>query len=131
MLGAHCAMSVRPISVDPVKVSMRTVGFVVNSLPITLTFRDHVEDTLGMPALLGKLGQRQCRQRRSRRVSAPSCSPPPVPPVQPSAWPRGSSRGVIAATTPTGCFDHDDTCIRLEGRDGFAVNALPPRQRIR
>src|SRR6185503_6809073 len=51
MVGAHCAISTRPISVEPVKVSMRTRGLEVSSLPITLALPVMTLNTpLGMPA---------------------------------------------------------------------------------
>ena len=34
---AHCAISSLPISVEPVKVSLRTIGLEVSSPPISLT----------------------------------------------------------------------------------------------
>ncbi len=35
-VAAHCSISNLPISVEPVKVSFRTVGFAVNSPPISV-----------------------------------------------------------------------------------------------
>src|SRR2546421_4582548 len=51
MVGAHWAISTRPISVEPVKVSMRTSGLEVSSLPITLALPVITLNTpLGTPA---------------------------------------------------------------------------------
>src|SRR5262249_33570079 len=50
--GRARAISRRPISVEPVKVSMRTSGLPVSSLPITLALPVMTLNTpLGMPAL--------------------------------------------------------------------------------
>ncbi len=63
---AACSIRILPTSVEPVKVIMRTSGFDVISVPTgTGSLRRHdVEHALGEARALGKLGQRQRRQRR-------------------------------------------------------------------
>ena len=61
-------MSILPISVEPVKVSLRTFGFEVSSPPISLAVPvTTLKTPFGHAGALGELGQRQRRQRRLRR----------------------------------------------------------------
>ena len=106
MVGAHCAISTRPISVEPVKVSMRTqrVGGQLLADHAGLA-GDDVEHALGDAGPLGQHGQRERRQRRlGGRLHTT---------VQPTAsagatlrviMAAGKFHGVMAATTPTGCL---------------------------
>src|SRR6185437_681789 len=103
---AHCSMSSLPTAVEPVKVSFRTIGFVVISPPIALAEPVTQEKTtLGTPA----------RSASSHKASAENgvCVAGFTTMVQPeaSAGPilrviiaDGKFHGVIAAQTPIGCF---------------------------
>src|SRR5215207_6147584 len=103
---AACSTSFLPVSVEPVKVILRTVGLEVSSAPISLALPVTMLTTPGgMPAF---------------SASAPQASPENgvceaglITIVQPvaSAGPSlraiiedGKFHGVIAATTPTGCL---------------------------
>ncbi len=104
--GAHCAMSTRPTSVDPVKVRPRTIGFEVISAPISRAEPVTTENTpAGIPA----------RWPSSAIASADSGVSPAG--LQTKAHPAASAgpalrviialgkfHGVIAAMTPTGCL---------------------------
>ncbi len=105
-------MSSLPISVEPVKVSLRTIGFEVSSPPISLALPVTQEKTpFGTPA----------RSASSHRANAENgvCVAGFSTMVQPeaSAGPAlrviiaaGKFHGVIAPQTPIGCFS---TTIRL------------------
>ena len=65
-VSAHCLSRIFPVSVEPVKVNLRTAGLPVNSPPMP---RESVPTTilitpLGMPARCGEFDHRQRRQRR-------------------------------------------------------------------
>ena len=65
---AHFAISCLPTSVEPVKVSLRTVGFVASSSPTTAAVPGTTLKTPGGQArALGELGQRERRERRRAR----------------------------------------------------------------
>ena len=65
---AHCAISSLPISVEPVKVSLRTSGFEVISPPIALADAgDDVEHAGGHARPFGQHRQREGGERRLRR----------------------------------------------------------------
>ena len=67
-VAAHCAISILPTSVDPVNESLRTIGLLVSSPPISAAGAgDDVEDALRHAGALGELGQRERRERRLRR----------------------------------------------------------------
>jgi hypothetical protein len=103
---ADCWISSLPISVEPVKVTLRTIGLDVISPPISLALPVTTENTpAGMPA----------RSPSSARASAeygvslagfttmvqPAASAGPALRVIIAA---GKFQGVIAAQTPTGCL---------------------------
>ena len=106
MVGAQLAMSTRPTSVEPVKVSARTIGFEVISAPMSRDEPVSTEKTPGgMPA------------RPASSASARAESGVSVAGLQTKAQPAASAgpafrviialgkfHGVIAATTPTGCL---------------------------
>ena len=106
MVGAHCAIRVRPISVEPVKVSMRTVGLEVSSLPITLALPVMTLNTpLGMPAFSASAASASAVSGVSEAglstMVQPTASAGPALRVIMAA---GKFHGVMAATTPTGCL---------------------------
>ena len=106
MVGAHCAISMRPISVEPVKVSMRTVGLEVSSLPITLALPVMTLNTpLGMPACSASAASASAVSGVSEAgfstMVQPTASAGPALRVIMAA---GKFHGVMAATTPTGCL---------------------------
>ena len=106
MVVAACAIRSFPTSVDPVKVSLRTMGLVTSSCPTTSRPPGTTLITPGgMPA----------RPASSARASAESgvSEAGLITIVQPaaSAGPalrriiaEGKFHGVIAAQTPTGCL---------------------------
>jgi hypothetical protein len=106
IVGAHCSISLAPISVEPVKVSMRTSGLEVSSLPITLALPVMTLNTpLGMPA-------RSASTASAKAVSGVSEAGLHTT-VQPTAsagatlrviMAAGKFQGVMAATTPIGCL---------------------------
>src|SRR6516225_6516338 len=61
---AHCCISSLPTSVEPVKVSLRTVGFEVSSPPTSFDGPVTQENTLWHPSALGQLAKGQGRERR-------------------------------------------------------------------
>ena len=103
-VAAHCAMSFLPISVEPVNVSLRTIGFDVSSPPSTLAGPVMTLNTPGgMPA--------RCASSAIASAEYGVCIAGLQTNVQPaaSAGPAlrviiaaGKFHGVIAATTPTG-----------------------------
>ena len=109
---AHCFISCLPISVEPVKVSLRTMGFDVISPPIAAAEPvTTLKTPFGVPA----------RSASSANASAengvwlaglttmvqPAASAGPALRV---IIAEGKFHGVIAAVTPIGCFN---TTIRL------------------
>src|SRR6516164_2890089 len=62
-VAAHCSISNLPTSVEPVKVSLRTVGLLVSSPPISFDGPVTQEKTpLWQPGALGQFAQRQGRE---------------------------------------------------------------------
>jgi hypothetical protein len=95
----------RPISVEPVKVSMRTSGLDVSSLPITLALPVMTLNTpLGMPASSASAASARAVSGVSEAgfstMVQPTASAGPALRVIMAA---GKFHGVMAATTPTGC----------------------------
>src|SRR5438477_12342023 len=103
---AHCAIRTLPISVEPVKESLRTVGFEVISAPISVALPVTQESTpFGTPA----------RSASSQSANAeygvwlagfstmvqPAASAGPALRVSIA---EGKFQGVIATQTPIGCF---------------------------
>ena len=112
-LSAAWRSKIRPTSVDPVKVSLRTVGFSQNSLPISEERDDGMIDKtpFGMPAR----SARTPMTRAERGVSAAGRATKAHPAAKAGAALRvimafGKFHGVIDAATPMGCFI---TVIRL------------------
>src|SRR5262252_3472942 len=106
IVGAHCASSLAPTSVDPVKVSLRTSGFEVSSAPVS---PDGPVMTLHTP------GGMPARSASTASASAENgvWLAGRITPVQPAAQPgpalrviiaAGKFHGVIAANTPIGSF---------------------------
>src|ERR1700722_20126626 len=111
---AHCAINFLPISVDPVNVSLRIVGFDVISPPIATALLVITLNTpFGIPAL--SLSSASASAEYGVWVAGlqtrvhPAASAGPALRVIMAA---GKFQGVIAATTPTGCRS---TRIRLSG----------------
>ena len=113
-VGAHCAISTRPTSVEPVKLSLRTCELDVSSAPIS---RALPVMTLNTP------GGTPARAASSAIASADSGVWPAglTMKVQPAAsagaalrviMAAGKFHGVMAATTPTGWRS---TTMRLSG----------------
>src|SRR6056297_4155247 len=103
----------RPTSVEPVKVSLRTAGFSQNSLPISLALEDvtMLNTPFGIPA-------RSARTPMTVADKGVSVAGRPTK-AQPAASAGAALRaiialgkfhGVIDAATPIGCFS---TMIRL------------------
>ena len=108
--SAHWRMSSLPTSVEPVKPSLRTIGFEVISRPITGASSASpvtMESTPGgSPALLAQLGHGERRERRllgrlQHHRAARRRAPGAALRVTIAA---GKFQGVIPAVTPTGSF---------------------------
>ena len=106
IVGAHCASSLAPTSVDPVKVSLRTSGLAVSSPPVSPEGPVMTLQTPGgMPA--------RSASTASARAENGVWLAGRITPVQPAAQPgpalrvimaAGKFHGVIAAKTPIGSF---------------------------
>ena len=118
-VGAHCAASTRPTSVDPVKVSLRTVGLAVSTPPMGRASPVMTLNTpAGMPA--------RCASSAIARADSGVCVAGLTMMVQPAAragatlrviMADGKFHGVMAAHTPTGSRV---TTMRLSGQgDGI------------
>ena len=114
MLGAHCDISLTPISVEPVKVSLRTIGLAVSSPPISAAPPVSTLNTpLGIPARSASTASASaeygvCVAGLSTIVH-PAASAGPALRVIIAA---GKFHGVIAAHTPIGSLV---TTMRLSG----------------
>ena len=115
--------------------SLRTIGLDVSSPPIAARVAgDDVEHARRDAGALGELGQ---RERRVAASASPACSTTVQPAA--SAGPTlrviiaaGKFHGVIAATTPTGCLQHEDALVGLVAGNHVAVDALAlPRRTTR
>jgi hypothetical protein len=103
-VGAHCAMSLRPISVEPVKVSLRTMGFEVISPPMAEAEPvTTLNRPAGTPARMASSASASAENgvcvAGFRTMAQPAASAGPALRVIIAA---GKFHGVIAATTPTG-----------------------------
>src|SRR5262252_4634099 len=109
---AHCCISNFPTSVEPVKVSLRTVGFEVSSPPISLDGPVTQEKTpLGTPAR--SPNSHSAKAEKGVAVAGFSTIVHPAAKAGPALRviiAAGKFHGVIAAHTPTGSFV---TTIRL------------------
>src|SRR5215469_6289778 len=109
---AHCSSSNLPISVEPVKVSLRTVGFEVSSPPISFEGPVTHENTpLGTPAR--SANSHNAKAENGVAVAGFSTIVQPAAKAGPALRviiAAGKFHGVIAAHTPTGSFV---TTIRL------------------
>ena len=106
IVGAHCAISTRPTSVEPVKVRPRTIGFDVISAPISRDEPVITENTPGGSPPARRARRSPAPKAASRRRACTTKAQPAA-----SAGPAlrviiafGKFHGVIAATTPTGCL---------------------------
>ena len=113
-VGTHCASSNFPTSVDPVNDSLRTIGLLVSSLPISDELPTTTFNTpSGMPARLASSASASA----DKGVSLAGLMTIEHPAASAGAAFRviialGKFQGVIAAQTPTGCLIHT---IRLSG----------------
>ncbi len=107
MSWAHCFIRMRPTSVEPVKVSLRTFGFEHISAPIPLESLPGIIDStpFGTPARSARTAMAMAESGVSLAGRATK--------VQPEASAGATLRaiialgkfhGVIEATTPTGCL---------------------------
>ena len=108
-VAAHCAISRRPTSVEPVNDSLRTIGLDVSSAPISGALAAEPVTTLKTPA--GKPAR--CASSASASAVSGVCSAGLTTTVQPAASAgatlrviiaAGKFHGVMAAHTPIGCF---------------------------
>src|SRR3954463_10763713 len=111
---AHCSISNLPISVEPVKVSLRTIGFEVISPPISLAPPVTQEKTpFGTPARSANShsasAEKGVAEAGFSTIVQPAASAGPHLRVIIAA---GKFHGVMAAQTPIGSFV---TTIRLSG----------------
>src|SRR3954470_117428 len=98
MVGAHCASSFAPTSVDPVKVSLRTSGLPVSSPPVSpegpvIT----LQTPAGMPA-------------RSARTASAS--------AENGGWPRRPDHAGAAGSPAGASLAGDHGGREVPGRDG-------------
>src|SRR5260221_13671387 len=103
---ADCAISFLPIAVEPVKLTLRTVGFHVISLPISAGDPVTTEKTpFGTPAFSASDANASADSGVSlaglTTIVHPAASAGPALRVIIAA---GKFHGVIAAQTPIGCF---------------------------
>ena len=106
MVLAHCCASMLPISVEPVKDSLRTVGLEVISPPMALA--DPVS-TLKMPAgtparsarTASASAEKGVAEAGFRTIGHPAASAGPALRV---IIEDGKFQGVMAAQTPMGCL---------------------------
>ena len=103
---AHCSISFFPTGVEPVKVSLRTIGLPVSSPPIS---PDEPQITLITPEGMPARSARSAIAKADSGVDVAGL----ITMVQPAAsagaafraiMALGKFHGVIAATTPTGCL---------------------------
>ncbi len=122
MSFAHCSISWRPISVEPVKelAHQRVAGqFAADRAGGA---GDHVEYSAGIPARFASSASASAKTASGWPVSGPWCSRRPAPALR-VIIAAGKFHGVMAAVTPMGCLI---TSRRLSagGRNGVAVDAL-------
>jgi hypothetical protein len=121
---AHCCISSLPTSVEPVKVSLRTVGFEVSSPPTSFDGPVTQENTLWHPSALGQLAKGQGRERRRvagfNTIVQPAAKAGPALRVIIAA---GKFHGVIAAHTPIGSLV---TTMRLSAACAGIVSRYRP-----
>ena len=105
IVPAHCAINFLPISVDPVNVSLRTMGFVVISPPMADADPVTTLNTPGgMPARLASSASASADSGVwvagfNTRVQPAASAGPALRVIMA----EGKFQGVMAATTPTGC----------------------------
>ena len=101
-----CSIRIWPTSVEPVKVTMRTIGMRGQLLADLAGFAgDDVEHARGNAGALAKFGQRQRRQRRIlRRLDDHRAAGGQRRRTLRVIIAFGKFHGVIAATTPIGCL---------------------------
>src|SRR5277367_4377996 len=101
---AHCAINFLPISVEPVKVSLRTVGFEVISPPMAAADPVTTLNTpLGIPAR--DASSASASAEKGVWVAGLQTSVHPAASAGPALrviMAAGKFQGVMAATTPTG-----------------------------
>ncbi len=112
-LSAACLSRMRPTSVEPVKVSLRTAGFSQNSLPTAEDEEDGT--TLNTPAGMPARSASTPITMADSGVSAAGRATKEQPAANAGAALRviialGKFQGVIDAATPMGCFS---TVMRL------------------
>ena len=109
---AHCDISSLPTAVEPVKLSLRTIGLLVSSPPIAFESPVTTERTpAGTPARSARTHMASAEYGVSSEglttIVQPAASAGPTLRVIIAA---GKFQGVIAAVTPIGCFS---TTMRL------------------
>lgn len=105
-VAAHWAISTLPISVDPVKVSLRTFGLPVISPPIAVAEPVRtLKMPLGMPARSASTASARAEKgvwlAGFSTIGQPAASAGPALRVIMAA---GKFQGVMAAQTPIGCL---------------------------
>jgi hypothetical protein len=103
-VSAHCRSSLRPTSVEPVKLRARTVGLLVRTSPIATASPVTTESTpLGIPASSASSASARAENGVSEAgrttMVQPAASAAPALRV---IMAEGKFQGVIAAATPTG-----------------------------
>ena len=131
---AHCSIRSLPISVEPVKVSLRTIGFEVSSPPTSLAPPVTHENTpFGTPARSASSHSASAENGVAvagfKTIVQPAASAGPALRVIIAA---GKFHGVIAAQTPIGSFKHDDALVGDRATGSCRRRcACPPRRTTR
>ena len=108
-VGAHCAIKIRPTSVDPVKERWRMVGEAQTTLPIAMDWSASAGIMLTTPAGIPA----RCANSAKAKAHKGVCSAGLITMVQPAAIAGailrviiaiGKFHGVIATHTPIACF---------------------------
>ena len=106
MPAAHCSISFAPTSVEPVKLSLRTVGFAVSSLPMSPAEPVTTLNTpFGIPARSASSASASAEKgvwlAGLSTMVQPAANAGPALRVIIAA---GKFHGVMAAVTPIGCL---------------------------
>ena len=126
IVPAHWAMSSLPTAVEPVNVSLRTVGLEVSSLPISTVWPQRMLITPGgMPARVASSASAWADRGVSLAGLHTTVQPAArAGPIFRASMALGKFHGVMQATTPTGCL-MQTMRLSLEGLgDGVAVHPL-------
>ena len=128
-VGAHCAIRMRPTSVEPVKLRWRTTSLAHSTLPTAMLLAPSAVSTLSTPAGMPARTASSAAASADSGVSSAGLMTTGQPAASAGATLRviiaiGKFHGVMAAHTPIGCLQHHQAAVVVEVRQGFAVDAL-------